>query len=585
MSDLMNKYRTIFSAHERKRFLQIIFLQMVGGILEMAAIYAMLPFVSAIMEIDHILDYSIFRKLYELFDIRDTRMLVMLVSIGIAGLYLVKNIYIYQMVKVQNRYIIIRRGELSKRIFALLLNKPYSYHVKTNTAAIQRNAIQDVDGLFGGISALFTLMSNTITAVLILAVLLTTSVPLTFLAIILVFSALLIINKIIKKRIISAGEKNRFYYQEQVKWINQATGGLKGIYANKRQGLFVSEYGENTLAWARCFGDYQTVNELPRRVIESVCLGGIFVICAVIILFVDDLSALLPVFATFALAAYRLMPIANTINNSISTINYNRKAIDQVYHTIVNVGKNDGIEQVMEIRDIRPTEILKDGIHVERIDFRFDDTEEYLYQDFSLFIPAQKSAAFIGTTGAGKTTLADIIMGLQVPQNGHVYVDGVDIYKEDIWWADRVGYIPQSIYLCDDTVRTNVAFGIRPEDIDDAKVKDCLKKAQLWNFVSSLPNGLDTLVGENGIRLSGGQRQRIGIARALYHDPPVLVMDEATSALDHETEQAIMSAISEFSGKKTLLIIAHRLTTIKDCDIVYKIEDGEAVVEKGNEYL
>ena len=223
----------------------------------------------------------------------------------------------------------------------------------------------------------------------------------------------------------------------------------------------------------------------------------------------------------------------------------------------------------------RNTNTIVSGINLENVSFRYEESKEWLYQDVSIEIPVAKSVAFIGTTGAGKTTLADIILGIHQPSKGKVTVDGKDIFdsKYKRWWAGCIGYIPQTIYLCDYTVRKNVAFGVEESKIDDERVWACLKEASLNTFVEELPDGLNTITGENGLRLSGGQRQRIGIARALYHDPPFLVMDEATSSLDNDTEAAIIETINGMSGKKTMLIIAHRLTTIKGCDYVYRIDN------------
>lgn len=230
---------------------------------------------------------------------------------------------------------------------------------------------------------------------------------------------------------------------------------------------------------------------------------------------------------------------------------------------------------------LKTWEELVDSIEVKNISFGYKDAESRLYSDLSLTIPAKKSVAFVGTTGSGKTTLADIILGLHRPEKGVVLADGIDVSKCPEWWSEMIGYIPQFIYLCDDTIRANVAFGVNEAEINDDLVWKVLERAQMKEFVRSLPEGLNTVIGENGVRLSGGQRQRIGIARALYFKPQFLVMDEATSSLDEETEKAIVDSINELSGTLTLLIIAHRLSTIKECDLIYRIENGCASLEKG----
>jgi len=297
-----------------------------------------------------------------------------------------------------------------------------------------------------------------------------------------------------------------------------------------------------------------------------------------------NLGQMLPTLATFALAAIRLMPVASRVTSALAEIGYMRPSLEAVYRLLCEVREN-------ALGDAHPNpiqlsasnfDLLRQGVSVKNISFAFPGADKLLFENLSLDIPANTSVALIGVTGAGKTTLSDIILGLHTPSAGHALADGRDIFAHKDWWAAKVAYVPQLIYLFDDTIRINVAFGCPAKEIDDDRVWKCLKEAQMQEFVEALPHKLDTVTGENGIRLSGGQRQRLGIARALYANPSFLVMDEATSSLDNDTEQAIMETITLLKGKMTLLIIAHRLTTIQDCDLVYRIEHGRAVLEKEN---
>lgn len=583
MREFVKKFNYIFSRREQLCFIGLVALMIIGSAMETGVIYLMLPFVTAITDMDNISNSPIMVLIYETFNLKDVKQLVVFFAILIAIVYIIKSIFQYYVSKLKYRYIAEERSLISGRTFNCLMHKPYYYHVQTNTAAIQKIAVQDIDRMFGLINAIFTTVSSVFTGAMILAVLLVMDVKLTIVSLVLVIIIMGLVNTVVIKKVTAAGKENSIHYMEQIKWINQATGGLKGIYANRKQDLFVHKYTESARAFAHVTSAFQILSELPRRVVEGTCMSGIFIIAAFIITVEEDFLSMLPIFATFAMAAYRLIPITNAMNESMNVIRFHSISLDSVYRVLIQydtavsekkVCIKDNSSKVFE-------ETLKKGVFLEHINFCFEDTEEYLYRDFTMKIPAKKSVAIIGTTGAGKTTLADIILGLQIPQSGKILADDVDIIDNKDWWADRIGYIPQQIYLCDDTIRSNVAFAIPEEDVNDSRILECLDKAQIKKFVEELPKGLDTIVGENGIRLSGGQRQRIGIARALYNDPTFLVMDEATSALDNDTEAAIITAINQLSGDKTLLIIAHRLTTIKDCDIIYRIENGKVVIEKG----
>jgi ABC-type multidrug transport system fused ATPase/permease subunit len=306
---------------------------------------------------------------------------------------------------------------------------------------------------------------------------------------------------------------------------------------------------------------------------------GAFGAMLIALLVGENVAEMLPAFATFAVAAIRLMPSANRVISSMNTMQFNNKAFDKVYEILFEEEKDrksKGREQVARMEELS----LHDLVEVQDLSFRFDGAEKWLYQHANLYIPKGESVALIGTTGSGKTTMADLILGLLRPQEGTITVDGISIRLNPKKWSKMVGYIPQNIYLCDDTIKANIAYGLKDADIDETKVWQTLEQAQLADFVTSLPENINTKVGEAGVRLSGGQRQRIGIARALYFDPEFLVMDEATSALDNDTEKAIMDAIDALAGEKTLLIIAHRLTTIKKCNMVYRIENGKVMRER-----
>ena len=276
----------------------------------------------------------------------------------------------------------------------------------------------------------------------------------------------------------------------------------------------------------------------------------------------------------FAVAAFRLLPSFNRITNFLSIILFNKPAVDAVYHDLKEIEQIEKGTNYNEKENVKRTQ-LKKKIEIRNVCFHYPESEQKVLDMVSFEIKKNQSVAFIGPSGAGKTTLADILLGALAPTYGEIKVDGENINENLRSWQKNLGYIPQTIYLMDDTIKNNIAFGIEESEIDQKKLEEAIEKAQLRDFIEALPEGLETEVGERGVKLSGGQRQRIGIARALYNDPDVLVLDEATSALDNDTEKAVMEAIENLSGSKTLIIIAHRLTTIQNCDIVFEVKEGK----------
>ena len=291
-----------------------------------------------------------------------------------------------------------------------------------------------------------------------------------------------------------------------------------------------------------------------------------------------DVSALIPQLTAFAVAAMRIMPSANRINTYITQIAYEQPSLDFVYDNLSESMKTDKAMRAQKEKISGPALHLNDKIELNNITFAYPDGERNIFSDAHMVVPKGKSIGIMGSSGAGKSTIVDILLGLLHVQTGEILCDGVNIFTNYESWLGQIGYIPQSIYMIDESIRSNIAFGIDESEIDDKRIEEVLIEAQLKDFVDSLPEGLDTTIGDRGVRLSGGQRQRIGIARALYHNPEILVFDEATSALDNETEAAVMEAVNSFHGKKTMVIIAHRLNTIEKCDIIYEV-DNEKIVE------
>ena len=459
----------------------------------------------------------------------------------------------------------------------MLFRSPYEKYLGADIPTVFRITDSDIPQTFSLILAMLQLASEVVVSVLIFMVMLFSNVTLT-LFVIAVFGVMtLFIVKVFKPRLNKIGAKNQAIQSRIAKWRIQATYGLKDVKVLNREEFFVRNYYETGRVGADVARNYAVLNNTPRLMIETVFIVSMLAFMAVYLSGGGDITAFATNIAAFAVAAVRVLPSVNRINTYITEIAYTQPSLDFVYENLQEGMKTD--EMLAKRRAQSQSEKLKleDKIELDHISFHYPDSDKAIFKDAHMIVPKGKSVGIIGASGAGKSTIVDVLLGLLHAQEGQITCDGVDIFKNYESWLAQVGYIPQSIYLIDESIRDNIAFGIDADRIDDTRIWEVLKEAQLKEFVEELPEGLDTTIGDRGVRLSGGQRQRIGIARALYNDPEILVFDEATSALDNDTESAVMEAVNSFHGRKTMIIIAHRLNTIEKCDIVYKVENARLV--------
>lgn len=359
------------------------------------------------------------------------------------------------------------------------------------------------------------------------------------------------------------------------KWRLQSIYGIKDVKILNKEHYFASSFGKYSQRNAKLTTEYTVLNNVPRTLLETLSICGILGYLAVCILNSADMSALVPQISAFAVAAMRLLPSVNRINTHMSNIAFYEPSVNYVYENVDFTSYRLHGRYEKDYDPHTPPMELKKEIRMSDVSYVYPESDKMILDHAEMVVPVGKSVGVMGPSGAGKSTAIDILMGLLQVQGGKILCDGRDIFENYPSWLSHIGYIPQTIYLTDDSIRENIAFGVAKEDIDDKRVWQVLKEAQLKEFVEELPGQIHMEIGERGVRLSGGQRQRLGIARALYHNPDILVFDEATSALDTDTETAIMEAIENFHGKKTLIIIAHRLRTIENCDIIYKVADGK----------
>ena len=396
----------------------------------------------------------------------------------------------------------------------------------------------------------------------------------------------LAVFSLISKKYSSAwGREGQQHKSKIYQWMNQSLGGIKEIKVLNREESFIKHYDYYFAKYVRVLRLNRLIGVVPKYIIEMVSMTGLLLAIIFKIFFGQkDLIDFVPQLAVFAVASFRLLPSVGRINEHLSAVLYAMPSLELIYNDLREVENLSGaVEAKAQNKD--ETWKLTEKIEVKNVTYHYPDGETNVIEHADYVIKKGQTIAFIGASGAGKSTMADILLGLLTPQHGEICADDMNVYKNLPTWQKEIGYIPQTIYLSDDTIRNNVAFGIDEKEIDEQAVINALRQAQLYDFVISLPGGLDTFVGDRGVRLSGGQRQRIGIARALYHDPEILILDEATSALDNDTESAVMEAIENLHGEKTMIIIAHRLTTIQNADVIYEVGDGKVELRKKEDVL
>lgn len=555
---------------------------LVGTVVECIGVTAIMPLVSVVVDENLISSDEKYIFLGKLLNINTQEQFVFSLSVLLIVVYLVKNIYLILEYDCQYRFIYNNQARMSERVFRTYINEEYLFHVNKNIAELQRNTVSDIVRFYSVVLAFVQLATEAAVcmALIIYLSICDWTVTLLIAGIIMLFYLGFFIGT--KNYSIKLGKMEREVSVLQNKCLLQSFGGIKDVKVTNTEEYFIKNFKNNAIRSAILTRKSSMLAIIPRPIIESLCICGLLMIVAIRVLFGMDMSKMIPLLSMFAVAAFRMLPAFNRISGYVHTILVGKSAVDDLYKDIVDV---DNIsERLKENNEIIELDI-NSGISVRNVSFKYPNSESYVLENISFDLPSKKSVAFIGTSGAGKTTLADIILGVLKPESGGVFVDNVNVYENEKSWHNIIGYIPQTIYLVDDSVRSNVAFGIEREDIDDNRVWKALEQAQLADFVRTLPNGLNTEVGDRGVRLSGGQRQRIGIARALYNEPKLLILDEATSALDNATEEAVMSAIDYFHGNITMIIIAHRLTTIKNCDIVFEISDGKAIERKNGSYF
>lgn len=568
---------------DRKTKLKLILIFLailIGAIFELVGIAIVLPIVELAMSDGNIESNIFSRTVSNILGVTDKEtILIILISMTVI-IYIVKAVYLVALSAIQYYFSMSLKRTISVRLLESCLAHPYEFFLNSNTAELLRMITSDTNDFYQVVINVLMIATNGFTAIAICIYLLITNVVITLI----IASALLIcavvIFLVLNKKYRKYGAINHDYTAILNKALLQTLNGVKEIKIIGNERYFISKYNDNYKKQAGYNTKFQVYSSLPKQMIEVVCISGILLYMAYNILFSGDYYRLMTQIAVFCIGAYKLLPSVNSIMAYSSTVLYNKASVDCIYDNIVEANKFLSTHTISHKDDSIKKKIDFDkSVNGNNLTFKYRNSDKYVLKDVNINIHKGESVGLMGVSGGGKTTLADILIGLLLPEKGKVTIDGIDINEYQGNIGGLIGYIPQQIYLTDDSIKNNVAFGIDEDQIDLNKVWQALKKAKLDGFVASLPKGVDTEVGERGTRLSGGQRQRIGIARALYRDPDILVLDEATSALDNETEKEVMSAINGLRGNKTIIMIAHRLSTIKNCDTIYEVKNG-AVIER-----
>ncbi len=576
----LQKFLQIFTSDQRRASIWILGLMFIGMVLETLGIGLVIPVLSLMTQSDLAAQYPAVVQWLNRLGNPSSEQLVIAGVMILVGVFAVKTLFLAFFAWQESRFTFGLRASLSQRLFTIYLRQPYTFHLQRNSAHLIRNSINEVSNFNAVLTQALSLITESLVLLGISSLLLLVE-PLGALIVILVFGGTSWgFHFSTRARILRWGKARQYHEGLRIQHLQQGLGSVKDVKLLGRESDFLAQYSLHNTRSARAAQYHATLKKLPRLWLELLVVVGIAALILGLLAQGRNITSIVPTLGLFSAAAFRLMPSANRVLGAVQSLRYGLPVINILHEELKLAAPAPRVHAT----NSAPT--FQNEIRLTDIGYTYHNAPTPALNKVSLLIQKGESVGLIGPSGSGKSTLVDVILGLLTPDAGQVAVDGQDIQQILRAWQDQIGYVPQSIYLTDDTLRRNVAFGLTNEQIDDIAVQHAIQAAQLEEFVASQPDGLESVVGERGIRLSGGQRQRVGIARALYHDPDVLVLDEATSALDTATESDVMQAVMAMQGSKTILVVAHRLSTVEHCDRLYRLEQGR-IVEDGapNEML
>jgi ABC-type multidrug transport system fused ATPase/permease subunit len=565
----------LLNRREKRQLILILFALLVMGFIELIGVGSISPFISVLSNPGIIHTNEYFRLIYDYFHFESANGFIIAFGIGVIIVLALSNLCIAFTTFIINIYSGKRWHSISMRLLEKYLRQPYVFYLGINTADLSKKILNEIQTFVQRVLAvLLQLISGSVISLSIVILLLIINPLLAVITSTTLGLLYIVLFSFIRNFITRKGAERNINNSLRYKYINEIFGGIKDVKIFGKEKVFLDFFSQPSKNFVMNDVIIDVINELPKYLLETIAFSGIILVVVIMIASGIQIETFLPVLTVYAFGAYRLLPTLQKIFRAIASMKYSFPMVVNLYQDFKELP-----EGTLLTDNPAATIDFNRTIFLNNISYSYPNSDKIIIKNQTLKIESNTSIAIVGSTGCGKTTLADIILGLLEPQEGKIYIDDVEINNTNKRsWQKKLGYVPQSIYLTDDTIRNNIAFGLRPEEIEEDKIITAAKIASIHDFVSQeLPEQYNTLIGERGIRLSGGQRQRIGIARAVYHDPSVFILDEATSALDSLTENAIMDAIKYLSHKKTIIMIAHRITTVKNCDIIYLMEKGTIV--------
>ena len=575
---IFKKLMVIMNAKQKRKMALLLVMMVFGAFLETASISLIIPVMTLVLSPNAVEENALMAGVYHGLGMTSPKQFTVVVMAAMVLAFVLKNLFLFLLQKTMYRFVYKNQFETQEKMLRSFVKRDYEFYLNIETSTIQRIIAADVVNAYLLILCLLQIMSECAVFFMLAVALLLVDFKMTLVIAGLLVLTLIVVKNVIKPIMNRTGKENQDYASLIYQWLSQTVGGIKEIKIIGKENYFIGEYSERGSHYVAAMERLNLFSNAPKLLIETVCIAGMVAYMLVIVMMGKDLTEMMPALSAFAMAAVRLMPSANRINNQLTQLAYYEPFFMNVSDNLLEETSEQNID-MSYAKEAEKLPVEKE-ITLKDITYAYPNTEKLIFDHADMTIPVGSSIGIVGGSGSGKTTIVDILLGLLKVKEGTISADGTDIMSNYRGWLKNVGYIPQMIFLLDDDIRKNVAFGVPEEEIDEERLWYALKEAQLDEFVKTLPEGVHTGIGEKGIRISGGQRQRIGIARALYNDPEVLILDEATSALDNDTEAAIMDSINRFQGKKTLVIIAHRLQTIEKCDMVYRVENGKISRER-----
>ena len=572
--NIFKQYENILKPKDKRKIFGIVVLMVIGGFLEILSLSMIVPLIAAIVNMELITKYEIVMKIFEFIGVTDEKSMLITMSIGFAVLMFLKNVVIFFMERAKKYFIANGKKSTANKLFRVYISRPYVYFLHCNSGEIITVINVLVEKVYALLQDVLTLISKVIVVVALVTVVVLIDWKVSVFLLFVLAILTVILYRTMYRKDEQVGEQQTRCTMKMMDTVNQTVSGIKDIKVLNREKFFAdkySKYSTRNCGLEKQKFVYDTAPKLISEVVMSLCIAGYIMIS----IFTDqNMQEVLVGMSAVSIAVARIIPSVNSINSCINKIMYNKPMLKKVSGEVIS---DINSKQKISFGEAPAPFPLNDRIVFDHVSFMYPDGTENVISDIVLSIKKGERIGIVGASGEGKTTFVNMLLGFLEPNEGKIMVDGGDISYNVKGWMKNIGYIPQMIFLVDDSIRNNIIFGA--EETSDERIWEILKIVKLDKYVQSLDAGLDTEVGENGVRLSGGQRQRIGIARALYHNPDILVFDEATAALDDATESEIMNEIYGFSQDKTLIFIAHRTSTLSGCDRIYRVVDGKVIEE------